>query len=563
MMLRKLMTYSWVLVALSCGATSRRGAADREPAVNPGGGAGGDGVGGMGEGGADGPAAACLAGPALTRLTFREQLASVRALLGDELADELAELVEVGDRDSSFPPLMSPREGTVITDTVFATGELVAQRIGRYAREHFEATLCGAADFDCVREYVSTLGERAFRRPLSAEEQSALLLPVERAEALSVTAAEALEYGVYAVFASPHFLYRTEFGAVDPDVTGGERSLSGYELASTLSFFLTGEPPDEALLDAASADALSTEQQVREQAERLLKEPRSRAHLQRLLASYFQLSRLPTLVLDSALYPGFSATLRKDMQLELEGLLESTLRGGSVGELLTTRGARINAGLAELYGVSFPPPGVALDARGFAEVELPETRAGLLTRAGWAAMYARPDGPSVVGRAVALMSSVYCQPLPPFMDAVDDESAQLPNPTERERAEARMRNAACRDCHQQIDPLGLALEDLDALGRYRTVDEQGRPIDATVALPEYAGGVTVTGARGLSVAIPEQVFAGCVSRNLLQYALSSSTRPSPDTCARDALEQSQDLSIDGLMLHIASSRAFRRRSDEP
>jgi Protein of unknown function (DUF1592)/Protein of unknown function (DUF1588)/Protein of unknown function (DUF1595) len=497
----------------------------------------------------------------LTRLTFAEALESARTLFGDALAEELAKDFEEAPSEV-FPPLIAPNEGMVITELVLKTSDRLAQTAGRYVRKHFELTGCAANDYPCVKDYVSDLAERAFRRPLDEEELLAVLRPVEQAEALRVNAGVGVEHGVYATLSSPHFLYRRAFGSPGPESGSGERALDSYELASSLSFFLTGGPPDAELLASANAGTLTREEELAPHVDRLLAAPNGRRHLEKLVAAFLSLSTVERTVIDPAIAP-FSSELAVSMRTELDALLATELWSGGIGNLLTSRRSRIDAGLAALYGVPFPPAGKELSANGFVDVELPDTRAGLLTRAGWATMTSRPDGPSVVGRGLSVMR-LLCELPPPFPDLASD----VQNPpsqellTEAERAQYRMTTEPCDSCHQSIDPLGLALDDLDAVGRFRSVDAAGRAIDASATLPAFAGGMRVHGALELSLALPEGALATCMSQAFLGYAVGLLEKP-PTACelATMAKERaaSGDQSFTKVLRQVALSRSLRLR----
>lgn len=543
------------LSLLACGTTRRDNDAEGHvggaPSEVPGG--------ASGAGGTPRAPEACGTMPAaLVRLTRHERIQSVRSLLGDELADAMT--LEIGGlRELAFPPLWSPQEGPYYTSTTFQESDQLAQLAGRYVREHFELTACAGDDFTCVRDYVAALGERAFRRPLGAEERAALLVPVVQAEALGVLAPVAAEYGVYAVFESPHFLYRSEFGAVAPGAAQGKLRLTDHELASFLAFFLTGAPPDSTLLEAANAGGLTNGKQLEAEVARLTATQASRDHFQALLAAQLRFVRLDSVVIDPAA-AGISLTpgLREGMRTELEALLSTEAWSGSVGNLLTSRRARVNESLASLYGIQFPPAGASPDERGFVDLELPEDRAGLLTRAGWSTMTTRPDGPSVVGRGLAVMS-LLCEPSPifPELEPEVQQPLDLAERTEWQKAEYRMSQPRCSTCHSIIDPLGLAMEDVDMLGRFRTTDARGRPIQASVTLPPFAGGAKVNGVLELSQALPEELLARCLSDRLLTYALT--TDSAAIRCARDTLaearaqngDQSLQKIIEQIALHTA------------
>jgi hypothetical protein len=478
------------------------------------------------------------------------------ALLGTELRVALQEEFEVlpsGD----FRAL--DREGIAVTEALFATMDGVAARAGEYVGEHF-SELSGCAEpatQDCVKEFVLDLAERAYRRPLRDAERESLSQVLTEAQALEATIEEIAQYGAYAVFESPGFVYRTEFGTTGD---AAETPLAPYEVASQLSFFITGGPPDQALLDAAASDALSTPEAVAPHVDRLLSSEVGRKNLETAVFARLGVPWLDTVVIDPTLFPEFTGALRDAMRFESEAFVESTLWGESVGSLLTSRRSRVNQSLAELYGVEFPPAGVTPDALGFADVVLPETRSGLLTLAGPLTSRSRPEKASVVGRGVWVRSFL-CLENPPFPDLMDIDTLP-PATTEREKAEVRAATEPCGSCHQVIDPFGLVLDQFDAIGRFRTEDEMGYPIDPAVTLPADAGGQSVANAAELGAAVAEGPFVTCLTKSFFDYALAEGT-VAVDGCeveaVLDARSASADLSFSRLIREIATSRALSVR----
>jgi hypothetical protein len=240
-----------------------------------------------------------------------------------------------------------------------------------------------------------------------------------------------------------------------------------------------------------------------------------------------------SVVIDS---PDFSAALASAMARESQLFLQQQLWTSPLEELLTARSSRIDAALAGLYGVSpFPAPGVELDAHGFGPAELPLERAGLLTQAGFLTARSRPNGASVVGRALQVSGILRCDELPPFPD---DLSGQLPpgkasaDLTAREQVDFRASEPLCRDCHREFDAYGLALEPFDRIGRFRTTDEQGRPIDPSVTLPQSHGGARVASAVELAQALAtDDAFTRCMAKTVLVYALADGAPMKRDDCA--------------------------------
>jgi hypothetical protein len=552
------------LLLLACGSTSRNH--DASGGTSAGGSANSAGNGGGGEGDqASCPTAPEVAPAALVRLTFGELITSLGQLLSEEAAAAIAEELELDDENHAFPPLAAENEGPVIDDRRLQASDLLAQRGSIYVREHFKAVTRCDPTYECVTAFVGAFAQRAFRRPLTDEELSALERVVAEAEALGAPPEQGAEYGVYAVLESPHFLYRSELGPRAAATQTGQVRLSDDELASAVSFFLTGAPPDERLLEAATAGDLGSSDQLAPHVERLLASPQARRHLQRALGNYLGFPRLETLVVATDTYPEWNATLGNAMKQELELLLEGTLWSGPLSRVLTSRTARIDSALASLYGVAFPPAGALLDDFGFADVELPEERAGLLTRAGMLTAQTRGESAAVIERGLWVASTIACDaPASPLTPPPQAPTAA--NATEREKAEYRMATSPCLDCHRAFDPYGLALDELDAIGRFRVSDAQGRPIDASVMLPPAprGPGTQVSGGVGLSAALADDFFASCLAQRFLEYArVYSIDDAQANRCGAQQLlagKSSADVSFSELLRSVALSPSFATRS---
>jgi hypothetical protein len=449
---------------------------------------------GGGPGGGSGPGACqgseIVASKRLIRLTFNQQVNSIRALFGDAIAARVVadfDLPEPTER--TFPPLANTREGSVVTDTVWQMSDNVAKAVGEYVLENFATvTTCGAAPTDdCAEQALANLGGKAYRRKLSSEESARLVSVYTQAKAAGGTVQEAFQHGVYAVLESPHFLYRTEFGA---EGSGVEGKLGPYEMASMLSYFITDGPPDDLLLGAAESGALADAALLRGQVERLLATPAARLNLQQAMFAYFAIPALDSVIIDPARAPDFDDGIRNSMYRESELFINDTLWNGKLADLLTSRRSFINDRLAALYGVSDFPGAAVPDAQGFAPVTFAANRAGIMTMGGFLTARARTDVPSVVGRGLLINQVVLCGENPAFPEErtgeIDEISAMQTTMSEREKAEYRAASDDCGGCHSSFDAYGLALEPYDIIGKFRTMDEAGRPIDPRVTLPDNA-----------------------------------------------------------------------------
>jgi hypothetical protein len=503
----------------------------------------------------------------LIRLSFNQIANSLGSLLGTALQDQIVTTYQVPDPSTRwFPPLSNPREGSVIIDNQWQQTDAIAQATGKYVLDNFAAvTKCPSPATDtCAQQFVTTFAQKAFRRPLAADEQTRLLKVYSDTKAAGGTVNESVQYAVYATLQSPLFLYRTEFGgnsAVDGPLTS-------YEMASQLSLFLSDGPPDQPLLDAAAQNKLTDPADIKAQAARLLATPGAQQNLETAMLAYFALPNVLSVVIDPMIAPTFTPGLANSMYHESELFVRNVLWNGKVTDFLTSRRAVINQSLADLYGVTFPPPGAMLDADKFAVTDLPANRSGMLTQAAFLTSKARPNVPSVVGRGLTVNKSVVCQVNPAFPDSlktqIDAVVATLADKTEREKAEYRANNGPCNGCHPHFDPFGLALQNYDILGKFTTTDPEGRPIDPSVTLPDAAGGGAARDAVEMAKKLADSgSFEVCMSKNLLVFAMAEGTDISADSCATQAVAanfKTSGRTFGDLVQEIAVSKGFTTRT---
>jgi hypothetical protein len=369
-------------------------------------------------------------------------------------------------------------------------------------------TPTGVTDTTCIGSFITTFGQRAFRRPLTTDE-------VTRYTAVAAQAAkdlgdvwQGLEAITTAFLQSPDFLYLTEVGAPDPQSAGRFRYTS-YEMASRLAYFLTNNTPDDTLLAAAASDALIAPAQVQAQAMRLLALPGAHDAVRSFFGALLALDNLDTLTRPTALFPQFTPTLGAAMKQETTLTVDDLVFGtdGDYRHLFDQSDTFVNAELAALYGVPAPAGG------GFARVTLPASahRAGLLGQAGVLAARDHADGTSPTRRGLFVLTRLLCQNLPLAPPA----NLTIPPPptgmiTARQRLEQHASNAVCAACHRQTDPVGLSLEHLDAMGVYRDTDH-GLAIDDS---GEYAG-QTFQGEIGLGAMLRDHPATGpCLIQSL-------------------------------------------------
>lgn len=499
----------------------------------------------------------------LIRLSFNQVATSLVPVFGHEFATKVITDNSIKDpTERTFPPLGDTDEGSSYIDSKWQTADAIAQAAGTQALTNFVTlTGCATATAECAQAFIVKLAERAFRHPLDEREKTSLLTVYTEVTAKGGTVQEATQFAVNAIFDSPSFLYRTEFGT---DVKA-EGPLTPYELASQLSYFVTDGPPDDQLLAAAAQNMLATPEQIGPHVDRLLATPAARVNLQAAVVASLGLGRVLTVVIDPAKVPEFNSGVAASMFHETELFINDMLwNGGKVPELVTSRKSFINAKLAPFYGVAAP---TTVDADGFGLVDLPENRSGLLTSLGFLTSRSRPDEQSVVGRGLSVNESILCQQNPAFPDAL---AAQIEavvvtqgSLSEREKADYRGTTAPCLGCHTSFDPFGISLENFDAVGRYRTVDPQMRPIDASVTLPASAGSTVTNSASEMGQALANTgAFAACAATKLLTYALAE-TGVKGTSCATKAVAaqfKTTDQSFPALVRAVAMSKTITQRS---
>ena len=411
----------------------------------------------------------------------------------------------------------------------------------------------------CAEEILSGLLRRAFRRPVTAADVAALM-PAYRAGREAGGGFEAgLEAALRRLLVSPEFLFRIER---DPTgiAPGTNYLISDLELASRLSFFLWSSIPDDTLLAAAARGELSDPDVYHRQVRRMLADERAAELVRNFAGQWLQLRNLDAVEMDWALFPNFDDGVRLGFRRETELFVESILRENrGVMELLTADYTFLNERLARHYGV----PGVYGDRFRRVTVTDPNRR-GLLGHGSVLTVTSRPNRTSPVLRGKWILLNVLGAPPPdPPADVPALEEDAVGNhsraETVRERLARHRRNPACAGCHALIDPPGFALENFDAVGRWREMDDAFRPIDASGRLPDGTAFDGVAGFRDALAAAPEP-FVTTVTEKLLTYALGRGLEPYDMPAVRRIVRgAAPDYRLQDLILGIADSMPFRMR----
>jgi hypothetical protein len=476
------------------------------------------------------PAGCGLAPRRIWALTPDQYARSVKALfpaakVGDGLATTLA--VQDGfSNEAGRLDMTEPHVGQLLEIAWQLGGELAADP-GKLA-----PCLAQAADAACVRGFVSDLGPRAFRRDLAPGEIDGLVAYFQKQQQAG-DVRFAVQELVTAILTSPNFVYRTELGP-EGAASGKPVTLTAFEKASALSFFLTDGPPDAALLAAARAKGLETAAQIEAQTRRLLGQGQNAAGVVKFFHESFALDGVTDAAKDAKRFPDWKAQLATDLAGESDAFLRQVLWGedAKLSTLLAAGFSMLNGRLAAFYGT-----GDAAAGEQYKKTTWPAgQRAGLLTQAGFMATFAKENDTDVVGRGKFIREVLLCQPLPPPPATVN---AVPPPPdgkrTQRERMGQHSADATCSGCHALMDPLGLAFERYDGIGKYRTMDV-GQTLDVsgklTGAEPDGAPFQDAVGLMGLLAGSP--TVKKCFVETAFRYALGRTADPA-DACTLDRL----------------------------
>lgn len=420
-----------------------------------------------------------------------------------------------------------------------------------------------AAEGDtCARQVLKTFAYRAWRRPVTDAEVERLMAVAAVARANGDGAEEGLSLALRAILLSPHFVFRVELDADPTSLT--PHPLSAFELASRLSYFLWSSTPDAALLQSAESGALSSPAAIKEQTARLLKDTRSRALVENFAGQWLHLRAVDSLEPDRTLFPEVDAPLLGAMKREAERLFEDiAFQGAPLSQLLTANYGYVDARLAQHYGLA------AVSGTELVRVDLTQSaeRGGLLTQGAFLSLTSHVNRTSPVVRGKWVMDELLCAtvpPPPPDVNLGAVATAKEQGLTQRQALDLHRQDPKCFACHQMMDPIGLGLENYDAIGRYRTSDA-GLPIDASGVLPT---GESFVGAKQLAQTIAQKPeFARCVAKKLYSYALGRPPVEMPghlDSATVDTLAATlaQNGSLSELVSGIVTSAPFTSRRGE-
>jgi hypothetical protein len=482
----------------------------------------------------------------LRRLNRVEYDNSIRDLVGVDL--KLAESFAPDATSFGFDNLGDSQSlSPVLIEQFHGAAKKIADYLLEPSAGRLPATVLDT-ETDAI-EWIISFANKAFRKPVNPDYRDKLLRLYRDAAAKS-GARNGVHKAIQAILISPGFLFRLE----DNQPNQHEAYLVGhYEMASRLSYFLWSAPPDAELLECAARGQL-----LKRQSFRMMADPKAAALFDNFFGQWLSLRQLETCKPDVKVFPEFDDEIRSAMIEEQRRLvLEIVSQNRPITDLINADYTFVNAKLAKWYGLeeSANP--------GWQRVQLSDRRrGGIFTTAGWLTLLSDPMRTNVPRRGNFLATYVMGAPAPPPPPNVPalEQSQEAERPMSmREMLEKHRQNPTCASCHAKMDPYGLALENFDAVGRWRERDA-GVAIQATTTTLD---GAELNGPVGLKEYLlkNKETFAKTMLKNLMIYAYGRGPVPTDECVLRDRLKRSEagDWRMGDMIWAVIESTPFRYR----
>ena len=459
--------------------------------------------------------------------------------------------------DDEFKPI----QPTLIIDEIAWDGPIVDSWPTAAHRRIFFSGEKAEKNAEYAREVVSRFASSAWRRPAQPAEVDRLMKPVEQAQKLGDSFEVAVKSGLMATLCSKNFLYLEEGTAAK-----AATQLSDWELASRLSYFLWSTTPDARLLEFAREGKLHETETLRAEVRRMLKDPKAEIFSESFPRQWLQLRRVGMFPPDKVLYPDYDENLEESMVAETVGFFGDVLkRDGSLLEFLDSNWTLVNERLARHYGIE----GIRCDAMQRVSLTPEQHRGGLLTQASVLSLTSDGTRHRPVHRGVWVLESIIGRPPPPppaNVPALETPAANAKKTTVREKLEQHRADPTCTACHLKIDPLGVAFDNYDAIGRWRTVETVRDGTGADPALDPsgtLADGREFSGAGELKQILVADTdkFAAAFAEKLATYALRRGVNFSDREELKRITEQSKagDYKVASLVESLVTSPLFLKR----
>ena len=506
--------------------------------------------------------------------TINAGVAPLRRLTAEQYRNTVRDLLGLPDRPTVALPADDAVADRFLSNTISALKSVdldryadAADALAKQATANLTTLVpCDprtAGEAPCARQFIERFARRAYRRPATDAEIARL----EKVYAAGGDFAGGIQLVVNAVLQSPKFLYLHE--PVPASAAGRVVPVDRWALASRLSYFLLGTMPDDPLFEAAETGKLGTPEGLGAEATRLMRDARFASTLASFHSQWLSLHELGGAEKDAKLFPEpvWSPAIKSALAEESRRFVEHVLNEGD-GKLETLLSAPFSVLSDPLYGFYGVPRATGAPG-GWTRVELPkDQRAGLLTQGSLLASQAHADKTSYILRGKLIREALLCTPIPPPPPDAAIVETKLPvTASARERAAEHRVRPECATCHELFDPIGFAFETYDAVGRWRTTEGDGKPIDAKIELTR-AGKLdgTVSGAVELSRRLGASEEArDCLTRQWMRFALGREDA-TEDTSSREALAASfrdGGGKVRDLLSAMARSDAFRYQTVNP
>lgn len=487
----------------------------------------------------------------VSRLSRAEYIKTVQALLNVDVSADVETTLPVDNRTPFDNDYRSQAASKPLIEGYQAIAERAAALVLADAAKKAAVIGCtpaNSADATCFRSFIERVGRRALRRPLQTAEvdRYAQLLGSPGAQTFDGAVGMALR----AFLQTPEFLYRVELGSGEPQ-SSGTITLTAYELASRLSYSLTGLPPSDAMLDAAGQGALDDAAQLRATVEKLIDSPAGQAQVQRFFAQLWEYESMH-----------IAGAITQDLRRETDALVSRVVfeRRTSWLDLFRSTETYANERLRDVYGLP-PKPGAGFEWVPYARAD----QAGILSHGALLSNGASGTDTSPTFRGKFVRERLLCHEMPaPPPDADANLPPADPTQCKPERYVAHQNNPSCASCHVLMDPIGHGLENYDPTGRYRQT-EPNKPQCAITGKGEVKNLGSFEGAAGLSRLLTEQSAAleRCMLEGLYGYTVGRSALRPDDEPHLKALEQrlrSGNHDLRALMVSWAASDSARTRT---
>ncbi|NUN14096.1 MAG: DUF1592 domain-containing protein [Myxococcales bacterium] len=409
----------------------------------------------------------------------------------------------------------------------------------------------------CSLKIVTAFAQRAWRREITLEEAQKLASFVDLALSQGDSFDKGIELALIRTLMSPHFLYRVE---LDPEPTSSvPHSLTDYELASRLSYFLWGSMPDAELFELAKNKTLNDDEVLKEQVQRMMTDPKADALMKGFVGQWLYLRNLDNVFRDSVAYPDFNAELALAMRKETELFVQEFFdQGYSLLDLLDADWSYVNGPLAKLYGID------GVNGDDFVKVSVdPDKRGGLLSHASVLTVTSHTTRTSPVKRGKWVLGQLLCQeppPPPPEVPPLVESEVQVGDL--KEIMKQHVSDPLCQGCHMLMDPIGFGLENYDAIGAWRE-QVNGFAIDPS---GELLDGMTFETPADLAELIRQDpAYVHCMVEKIFTYSLGRGTELQDGCLQADIADQfvQNGHRFSDLIVAMVLSEVFRTRRGEP